>query len=55
METDSPYLAPMPMRGKPNEPANVTHTAEFVADLRGLRYDELDAVVEENARRVFDW
>ncbi len=55
VETDSPYLAPMPMRGKPNEPANVTHTAEFVADLRGLRYDELDTVVEENARRVFDW
>ena len=55
VETDSPYLAPMPMRGKPNEPANVSHTAEFLADLRGLRYDELDAVVEENARRVFRW
>jgi len=55
VETDSPYLAPEPMRGKPNEPANVTHTAEFVADLRDVRYDELDAVVEENARRVFRW
>ena len=55
VETDSPYLAPMPMRGKPNEPANVSHTAEFVAELRGVRYDELDAVVEENARRVFNW
>jgi len=55
VETDSPYLAPMPMRGKPNEPANVSHTAEFLADLRGVRYDELDAVVEENARRVFRW
>ncbi len=55
VETDSPYLAPMPMRGKPNEPANVSHTAEFLADLRGVRYDELDAIVEENARRVFRW
>ena len=55
VETDSPYLAPMPMRGKPNEPANVSHTAEFLADLRDVRYDELDAVVEENARRVFRW
>jgi len=55
VETDSPYLAPMPMRGKPNEPANVSHTAEFVADLRGVRYDELDDVVGENARRVFRW
>ncbi len=49
VETDSPYLAPQPVRGKPNEPANVSHTAEFLADLRGVRYDELDAVVEENA------
>ncbi len=55
VETDSPYLAPQPVRGKPNEPANVSHTAEFLADLRGVRYDELDAVVEENARRVFHW
>ena len=55
VETDSPYLAPQPMRGKPNEPANVSHTAEFLAELRGVRYDELDAVVEENARRVFHW
>jgi TatD DNase family protein len=55
VETDSPYLAPQPVRGKPNEPANVTHTAEFLADLRGVRYDELDAVVEANARRVFAW
>jgi TatD DNase family protein len=55
VETDSPYLAPMPMRGKPNEPANVSHTAEFLSELRGVRYDELDAVVEDNARRVFRW
>ncbi len=53
VETDSPYLAPVPLRGKPNEPANVVHTAEFVAGLRGLSYEDLDAVVERNATRVF--
>jgi TatD DNase family protein len=52
VETDSPYLSPQPLRGKPNEPANVTLTAEHVADLRGVSYSELDALVEENARRV---
>lgn len=55
VETDSPYLSPVPLRGKPNEPANVVHTAEFVADLRGVSYAELDRTVEENARRLFGW
>ena len=55
VETDSPYLAPVPVRGKPNEPANVTHTAELVAELRGVGYGALDATVERNAARVFGW
>ena len=55
LETDSPYLAPVPVRGKPNEPANVTHTAELVSELRGMSYEALDAVVERNAARVFGW
>jgi TatD DNase family protein len=56
VETDSPYLAPQPVRGKPNEPANVVATAQFVAELRGVSYEELDAAVERNATRVFgDW
>jgi len=55
VETDSPYLAPVPLRGKPNQPANVVHTARFVAELRGVAYDELERVVEGNAARVFDW
>jgi TatD DNase family protein len=55
VETDSPYLAPQPVRGKPNEPANVVKTAEHVAQLRGVGYDELDATVERNAARVFGW
>ncbi len=55
VETDAPYLTPVPRRGEPNEPANVTHTAEFVAELRGIEYAALEAIVERNAERVFGW
>ena len=52
VETDSPYLSPRPVRGKPNEPANVTHTARFVAELRGMSYESLERAVDANAARV---
>ncbi len=55
VETDSPFLAPQPVRGKPNSPANVTHTAEVVAEARGIGYERLDAIVGENAARLFGW
>lgn len=55
VETDAPYLAPQPVRGKPNEPAQVVATAEAVARLRGVSYAELEATVERNAARVFGW
>jgi TatD DNase family protein len=55
VETDSPYLAPKPVRGKPNQPANVVHTARFVAELRGVSYEALEQVVEHNAQRVLGW
>jgi TatD DNase family protein len=55
VETDSPYLSPQPRRGRPNEPANVVHTARFVADLRGVGYEELERTVEANAAAVFGW
>ena len=55
VETDSPYLSPQPVRGKPNEPANVVSTAEYVSELRGVGYAQLEAVVERNAARVFGW
>jgi TatD DNase family protein len=55
VETDSPYLAPQPVRGKPNEPANVVRTAKFVAELRGVSYEQLEATVDANAARVFGW
>jgi TatD DNase family protein len=55
VETDAPFLSPHPMRGKPNEPANVVHTARHVAGLRGVSYEELEGTVERNAERVFGW
>jgi TatD DNase family protein len=55
VETDAPYLSPQPVRGQPNEPANVVRTAEYVAELRGTTYAELEAAVERNAARVFGW
>ena len=55
VETDAPYLAPQPVRGKPNEPAHVVATAEAVAEVRGVSYEALERTVEANARAVFGW
>jgi TatD DNase family protein len=54
-ETDAPYLSPQPVRGKPNQPANVVHTARFLADLREVPYEELERTVDANAARTFGW
>jgi TatD DNase family protein len=53
LETDSPYLSPLPHRGKPNRPLHVLDTLRAVADLRGVDAEELAAQVEANAARVF--
>ncbi len=53
VETDAPYLAPMPYRGKPNQPAYVRYTAEFLADLRNESYDELAQATTANFFRLF--
>jgi TatD DNase family protein len=53
LETDSPYLAPVPMRGKRNEPSFITHTATKVADVLGMPLDELVAATDANARGLF--
>ena len=53
VETDSPYLAPIPMRGKRNEPAFVKHTAGFVADFLGLSLPDLAAKTTANFDRLF--
>jgi TatD DNase family protein len=55
VETDSPFLAPQSVRGKPNHPANVVATAERLAEVRGVPYGELERIVEANAARVFGW
>jgi TatD DNase family protein len=55
VETDAPFLAPQAVRGKPNEPANVVHTASAVAVARRVPYDELEAAVERSAEAVFGW
>ena len=52
-ETDSPYLAPQPRRGRPNEPANVVHTVAALAEARGEDTAELAAQIEANASAAF--
>jgi TatD DNase family protein len=53
VETDAPYLAPMPHRGKRNEPAYCRHTAEILADVKGLSFDDLALATTTNAERLF--
>lgn len=53
VETDAPYLAPKPFRGKRNEPAYVRYVADKVAELRGMASADLAAVTSANARRLF--
>jgi TatD DNase family protein len=55
VETDAPYLTPQAVRKERNRPAYVVHTARFIAEQRGIAYDELDAAVEANAARLFGW
>jgi TatD DNase family protein len=53
VETDGPYLAPVPHRGHRNEPALVRHTAERIAEVRGVPFEELAAATSANAARLF--
>ena len=53
VETDSPFLAPVPLRGKTCEPAFVAHTARFLAGLRGVPYEELQRTTAANTRELF--
>ena len=53
VETDSPYLAPVPKRGKRNQPGFVRHTAAFLAELRGEDAAVLEAYTDENAARIY--
>ena len=53
VETDSPYLAPVPMRGKPNEPAYVIHTARALAEIKGLSFEDIAQATTQNCRNLF--
>lgn len=53
VETDAPYLSPEPLRGKPNFPKNVVHTARFVADKLGMDEEEFATLTTRNARNFY--
>jgi TatD DNase family protein len=55
VETDAPYLSPQPVRGKPNQPANVVTTAQAIAIERRVSYDELERSIETAAAVLFGW
>ena len=55
VETDAPYLSPQVVRKERNQPAYVVHTARFIAERRGIAYEELEAAVEANAATLFGW
>jgi TatD DNase family protein len=55
VETDAPWLAAQPVRGRPNEPAHVVHTARALAAERGMSYEALEQAVERNAAEVLGW
>jgi TatD DNase family protein len=54
IETDCPYLSPEPHRGKRNEPKFVKHTAEKIAEIRGISLEELAKATSENTKRIFN-
>ena len=53
IETDCPFLTPVPHRGKRNEPAYVRYVAEKIAEIRGITFEEVAKATGENAARVF--
>jgi TatD DNase family protein len=55
VETDAPYLTPQEVRKERNRPEYVVHTARFVAERRGISYEELETAVEANAARLLGW
>ncbi len=55
VETDAPFLSPQPVRGKPNQPANVVHTAKALAVERRVPYEELEAALDRSTASVFGW
>ena len=53
VETDSPYLAPVPLRGKPNEPSYIIHTVEFLSKLKEVSFDDFSKITTKNFFNLF--
>ena len=53
VETDSPYLAPVPLRGKPNEPSYIIHTVKFLSDLKKISFDDFSNITSKNFFNLF--
>ena len=53
VETDSPYLSPMPLRGKSNEPSHIIHTVEFLANLKGVEKSDVENSTTNNFNKLF--
>ena len=54
LETDSPYLTPVPYRGEKNDPSRILTIAEFVSQIKGISLEELALITNENIKRTFD-
>lgn len=55
LETDSPYMTPVPFRGKRNEPYNIKYVAEAISDIKGISLDDVLKITSENAYKLFDF
>lgn len=55
LETDSPYMSPVPFRGKRNEPYNVLYVAEVISNIKGISVDDVLKITSENAHNLFDF
>ena len=53
VETDSPFLSPVPFRGKENCPSNVVYVAKFIAELKNISYNNIDKITTKNAKNLF--
>ena len=53
VETDSPYLAPVPLRGKSNEPSYIIHTVKFLSELKNISFDEFSNITTNNFFNLF--
>ena len=54
LETDSPYLSPVPMRGKTNTPLNIEYTYKTIAEIKKISSEELNEIVKENFKRILE-